>query len=61
MIVVKIIALILLIALGIVLLVVGAAVTGVIVVFGELSIWIFRIVLLVLIVTMLIKWIRDMF
>ena len=61
MIVVKIIGLILLIAVGIVLLFVGGIVGTIIAVFGEISIWIFRLVLGVLILAMLIKLVRDLF
>ena len=61
MIVVKIIGLILLIALGIVLLFVGGVVATIIAVFGEISIWIFRLVLGTIILAMLIKMVRDLF
>ena len=61
MIIAKIIGLILLIAIGVVLLFVGGVVATIIAVFGEISIWIFRLVLGVLIISMLFKMVKDLF
>lgn len=61
MVLLKIIGGIVLIALCVVLLVVFGVVTAIVAVFGELAIWIIRLVLLILIATMLFKMVKDLF
>ena len=61
MILLKIIGIILLTILGIALLIMAGTITAVVVVFGELAIWIFRFVLFFLILIMLIKMVKGLF